>query len=759
MVVVALFYGAGLAIGLVFFVTPSTFLVLWLLFGVAVVRTGKGHQGLLLFAGAMVGLISQADERSHCTHRWSTGPKTAEVIIHDTPRARGVTGGTVVRSSDGCDGEITLAFSEDAPRGGTLVEVRGQFRPPVLRVEDTRLLRSLGSLRYSLRSRVDDRIRRLYGARSGVVAAMVLGRKNDLPPTLKKDFASAGMSHLLAISGLHVGIIAGWIYLLVGLVGAQRLRPIAVAAGVWTYVALLAFPAPATRAAIFITVSVLAGKIERSPPPVSTLAVAAMGVFTIDPAAFRSIGAWLSISAVWGTALAGRELRRFGFDSALAKLVGSSVGATLATAPVTAFGFGAVAPVGVFANIVAVPVTGLIVPSVFLSLLVGRLMAGGAGMLLWFLEAFASVAAMVPGGHFEGQGIGFASTCAAITIICLWAIRRKPTGQKLTMRFAAGLVVLSWSGVAATRTLTEPPAGLAVYVIDVGQGDAIAVRTPHDRWVLIDAGPRFANFDAGTSVVVPFLRRMGVESLELLFVSHGDADHLGGVPAVLREFETGLVVDPGQPLPSGLFQEYLGLIIDTQTRWQAGRAGDSFLVDSVSFSVVHPGADWVERQLEPNENSLVMLLEYGQFSMLLTGDAGLPSEELFVAEIGDVDVLKVGHHGSASSTSAELLQAIRPLLAVISVGAGNSYGHPASGVLANLTAGSVDVVRTDMGGTVTILANGDYFDIRQQSTKPLVQGLGCLLPRLSLSNDSSSNRSACLRKQQAISRTYSTISP
>lgn len=380
-------------------------------------------------------------------------------------------------------------------------------------------------------------------------------------------------------------------------------------------------------------------------------------------------------------------------------------------------------------------------------------------MLIWFLETVARYAAIVPGGHFEGRGLVFGATCAVIALIFLWAVRRRPTWLRIRLRLVAGLSVLVWLNVALSTSWASPRSGISVYVLDVGQGDAIVVRTPHSKWILIDGGPKFGSYDAGARVVAPFLSRMGAENLEILFVSHGDSDHLGGVPSLLRKFRPRLVVDPGQPLPSDLFQEYLTVIAELDLEWQAGRSGDSFVIDSVALHIVHPTTEWVENELDPNENSLVIVLQYGDFSMLLTGDAGLPAEERFVRMLSDVDVLKVGHHGSASSTSPELLEVGRPSVGVISVGQWNTYGHPSPGVLADLAFAGVDVVRTDMGGTVTIWSNGDYFDIRQQSRKSYLQGFLCLLPISSLSSGSSSRRNACTREPQATSRAYSTTSP
>jgi competence protein ComEC len=196
-----------------------------------------------------------------------------------------------------------------------------------------------------------------------------------------------------------------------------------------------------------------------------------------------------------------------------------------------------------------------------------------------------------------------------------------------------------------------------------------------------------------------------VSRIALLVASHGDADHLGGVPALLRAFPADVVVEPGQGDGRPLYREFLAGVVRRAARWHAARAGDVFTLDGVTLRAWHPDSAWLERRAPANENSVVLTVEYGAFRAAFPGDAGLPMEDRRAAAVGRVTLLKVGHHGSRTATGDAWLGALRPALCVISVGR-NDYGHPDAGVLAALERDGCAVWRTDRDGMVTVDTDG-----------------------------------------------------
>ncbi len=756
-------YGAGLWAGLVFSVPPPVGLAAAVVALAAGGVTGWGGVvGGAAGVGLLTGSLAREREASSCAAVWAPGSRRSVTVrLHDRVGPRGLATATIVASPEGCGGGLLLRAWPGAVPAGALAVLVGTFRGPALfHVDQARVLHGPRALRFVLRDVVARRIERLYGARAPFVEALVLGRRDDLDPKWRRVFADAGIAHLLAISGLHVGIVAAWTLLLARLVLRPPLASLSTAAAVWGYVALLGFPAPAARSAAFISLYALAKVRQRHPPPDAVLAAAVVVVLALDPLAGSEVGAWLSVAATWGTGFALRQLSVAHQRQPVVSLLAASLGATLATAPITAFAFGTVAPVGLLTNLVAVPLAGVAVPGIFASLGLGGSVAAGTGMVLAAIERSAMLAAAVPGGQIRGvPGTLFAIPWLLGLGAALWICRRRPDLAAFRVRAAAVVAAGAWAAaIIPAAAARRDGGGLSIYVLDVGQGDAIALRTPHGRWVTVDGGPRTPAGDAGRRVVLPFLRRHGVRGLDVAVATHGDADHMGGVPALVDALTPDLVVEPGQPLGTPLYQEYLRTVDQVGVTWRPGRAGDTLVLDSVTLAVLHPTQAWVDSHLATNENSVVLRVSFGGFDVVLVGDAGFPAESVLSTLAVPSEVLKVGHHGSAGASGDAWLDAVGPKVAVISVGE-NRYGHPSPEALRRLAARGISVFRTDRGGTVTIHSDGRYFEVVQEASGSWLEGIQCLIHRLSPSSGSSSSRSACTLPRRVSFPTSSTTSP
>jgi competence protein ComEC len=262
---------------------------------------------------------------------------------------------------------------------------------------------------------------------------------------------------------------------------------------------------------------------------------------------------------------------------------------------------------------------------------------------------------------------------------------------------ASGIVawptLLAWQGRGTAELL----------VIDVGQGDAIAVRSPRGRWLLVDTGTEGRGSDPGEHPVVRALRARGVRRLEALVLTHAHLDHIGGAQAVLASFDVGAVYDPSQAAPSGEFFEVLEAAERLGIPWRAARAGGRLDLDGLQVTFLWPVAT-AASDLDPNETSVVLRVSYGEWDALLTGDQYKAVERSLADELADIEVLKVGHHGSDTSTDSLLVERAQPELALVSVGRGNRYGHPDPDVLARLEGSGARVLRTDLEGSITVLA-------------------------------------------------------
>src|SRR6266566_3910243 len=372
-----------------------------------------------------------------------------------------------------------------------------------------------------------------------------------------------------------------------------------------------------------------------------------------------------------------------------------------------------VAPRGVIANLVAIPLAGVAVPGLVLALVLSwafaglaQLLAAGAGLALALLDLIATGAAQVPGGHVVmTAGWQAAALWAGVAVAAWWLWHSPRRPWLIGARVAFAFTVLLWTSVLDVVPLDDCQC-LTVHFLDVGQGDAAVLRTPNHRWIVIDGGPRTPESDAGRRVVVPFLRRQGAGRLAVVVATHGDADHLGGLPAVVDALDPELVLEPGEPLGRPLYLEFLAAVEASDARWHAARAGDRVEVDGVTLEVLSPDSLWLALPLDVNEHGVVLRVTFGAVRLLFQADTGLPVEGRLAGTVGPVELLKVGHHGSRSATSDAWLAELRPHEAVISVGRRNHYGHPAPEVLERLARHGITILRTDEHGTITFATDG-----------------------------------------------------
>lgn len=276
---------------------------------------------------------------------------------------------------------------------------------------------------------------------------------------------------------------------------------------------------------------------------------------------------------------------------------------------------------------------------------------------------------------------------------------------------SAALILLGLSGAAPGSASAKPPAGaraedeLRIHFLDVGQGDGALLVSPAGKSVLVDAGPTEAD-----RVVLDALRREGVGRLDLVLLTHPHLDHFGGLRSVLREVPAGLLLDPGFDHPGETYRRLLAWLEETKTPYKVARAGRKIdLGGGATLTVLAPRDPLFSgTRSDANANSVVARLDYGTVSVLFTGDAEEETEARLLADGASlgVTVLKVAHHGSAHSTSSRFLAATKPKAAVASAGRDNDYGHPHPDTLGRLERAGVEIYRTDVDGTVTLVTNG-----------------------------------------------------
>jgi competence protein ComEC len=561
------------------------------------------------------------------------------------------------------------------------------------------------------------RIDSLFGSDAPLVRALLIADMHAIAPETRDRFAAAGLIHMLSISGLHVAIIAGAVLLAFEAVRMRRSRARWAALGVTAaYVAAIGAPPPALRSAAMLGVATVSRSLDR---PVSPWAVLALGALIplVDPHTVTDIGWQLSVAGFAALTAAGSWTRRQlphgmrGWRRALARDLAVSILATVATAPLVVWTFGRVSLVAPLTNIAASPVISLLQPMLFLALAtapwhgVAQFVALAAHPLLSALDGIAAAGAATPFGSLHVAptlGVTLASGAAATALVVAAAARSDAAGRALVAS-ALAVTVAIWSIAAPAGS------GLAeLHLIDVGQGDAVAIRTPRGRWLLVDAGRTWEGGDAGRAILVPYLRRFGGE-LALFVLTHPHADHVGGAATILRALHPAAYRDAAFAGGSGSYRRSLAVARELGIAWRRVHPGDSLAIDGVSVLFLAPDSAWTAGLRDPNLASTVALVRYGDVRFLLTGDAETPEESWLLAHVRPqlrADVLKVAHHGSSTSSSAPFLDAVQPRLALVSVGAGNGYGHPDGAVMRDLRSRGATVLRTDQLGTIVVATDG-----------------------------------------------------
>lgn len=535
---------------------------------------------------------------------------------------------------------------------------------------------------------------------AGLVPALSVGVRGGLTQTEWDVFRATGTAHLVAISGLHIGLVAGLVFWVVRrlwmlsaratlLVPATRLAALGAMLAALGYAALAGFSVPTQRALVMSTVVLLGLYLRRAVMPSVSLSWALFGVLLIEPLAVLSVGFWLSFVAV--SALLYAMTNRLGLPGS--RIVRTVLGwgrvqwaASLGLLPLMLFLFQSQPLVAPLANLLAVPwMSFIVVPltlvGVGVSALSRELSSIVLDLALRVFEPLWAVLEWLASQQWEHHVYGQISWWMVLSAVTGTLILLAPRG--FPGRWVGCLWLLPALFPGSQGALVHGAFGLTV--LDVGQGLSVVVRT-RSHVLVYDAGPRFgASFDAGRSVVVPFLRSQGVGFVDAMVLSHGDSDHSGGAASVLERLSVGELYQGGAQ------------------RWPTGtscRAGQGWRWDGVSFEFMHPPPG---SRLVGNDASCVLRVVGPGGSALLPGDIEQPGEDALLREAMarlHCDILVAPHHGSATSSSSGFLAAAQPRFLVFSTGYLNRFGFPHAGVLERARHSGAELYFTPRDGAI-----------------------------------------------------------
>ena len=579
-----------------------------------------------------------------------------------------------------------------------------------LRLSDT-------ELRPTLRAAGVRRVDSIFTTDAPMARALLLADMHLIPPEMRLRWARAGLVHMLSVSGVHVAIIAAALLMLGTAVRLTHSNATLLALAMTAvYVVILGLPPPAVRAGVMFGSLLIARLRQRPASEFSVLTLGALLPTLVDSAAPLDLGWQLSVLGVFSLAASGRLTRRLGWSGggwkrALRRELIASVVASVASTPLIAWYFGTVSIIAPIANLIAAPLITLLQPTLFLalacapSLTLARFIASATHPVLVLLDAIAGGAAQPTWAALDLTPTLSQALLGGLATLSLLAamVRRDPALPLVVAAFAA--VALVWHDLLPARGSGL----LELHMLDVGQGDALALRTPHGHWIIIDAGGGAPGIDRGRRTVLPYIRTRGGD-VAAFILSHPHLDHVGGAPALIGATIPAQYFDAAFAGGTDAYRASLESAAVHGVKWQRVHPGDTSVIDGVRLRFLAPDSTWTASLTDANLASTVLRIEFGAVSMLLVGDAERPEEQWLLEHTSPdmlrADVLKVGHHGSKTSSSPEFLDAVQPRLALVSVGRGNSYGLPSAQVIEAYRNRRIPLLRTDVVGTTVVRTDG-----------------------------------------------------
>lgn len=617
-------------------------------------------------------------------------------------------------------------------------------RPPIARsgvaasggIVEVRVIarsRSIGAIVDRARSRVRARIEATFHADASALGrALVLG-ESDLDPADDEAFRASGLSHLLAVSGTHLVIAVAGIAAALGAILARvgpiaaRTEPRRIAAAVaipiaWIYADFAGGSGSAIRAAAMLSAALLARALGRRAPAERSLACSMIVLAALDPLVASDVSFALSAGATAGLVAFQRPIAAAivrgpaPLQKPLAAIA-TTLAAMAGCTPILAVLAPTIPILGVASNLVAAPLGELAaLPICLLHAVLWWAPPIERGAALLGSGALLGVRAVARWSSAAGATLPLAPPTAAqlgVLAVAIAAAWTAPSRARRAAALIAGAAAWLLCELAATRA-GAPRGALRVTVLDVAQGDAVLVDLPDGGALLVDGGGMVGSpVDLGARVILPVLRARRRTRVDVAVLSHPHPDHFGGLASALPALDVGELWDTGQGEDQGAGPGYASLIAGARERGipirrPADLCGRPRAVGGALIEVLAPCPGYAP-DAGANDNSLVVRVTFGARAALLVGDAEHAEEDALLARdpaAVRADFLKVGHHGSRTSTSPRFLAAVAPTYAAISSGVRNRFGHPAPATLATLALGNVEIARTDRGGQITWETDG-----------------------------------------------------
>lgn len=612
---------------------------------------------------------------------------------------------------------------------------------------------------YTIRKQLTNTYYKLLPEKNaGVLTAMMLGDTSYLEEDIKELYRENGISHILAISGLHISLLSLTLYKIFRKIHMPLFLATAITLFfLYSYGILTGFSVSTNRAVVMMTVYMAAVLAGRTYDLLSGMAASALIILIQSPLDITSAGFLLSFGAVIGIgtvypalckALLNEkkaeqkmislnlkvsscenlkriyeEIMLYLWNNILIQTLLSSLSAQLILLPVLLWFFYEIPVYSPIVNLLIIPVSSLLTILAFLAVLIGCVsipagvfLMGGVNYILEFYEAVCRIGASLPGKSILTGRPGVITIASFLILLILFIRCNKQKGRRISLLFMIPMLLL---------LIPQPSNNLQVTFLDVGQGDGIVIKLPGKKTIMIDGGSSSVK-KLSKYRLEPFLKYQGISVIDYAIVTHGDADHYSGVLEFLEKDYKGSIriknlLLPGVDLKDETYANLIKKAGALGVRVSVLNTGDTLSQKGVSIKCLWPDKDF-ETDTDKNSHSVVLSLKYGEFDMLLTGDLEGEGEVRIIEQIAQAgsmvaingyEVLKVAHHGSKYSTNSEFLKAVSPLYSIISCGIDNSYGHPHAETVARLKESGSQTLKTTDSGAVTFITDGKSMKIEE----------------------------------------------
>ncbi|MGE7463220.1 DNA internalization-related competence protein ComEC/Rec2 [Alkalihalobacillus sp. NPDC127517] len=563
---------------------------------------------------------------------------------------------------------------------------------------------------------------------SGLIVALTYGDRYFIDQDVLSAYEKLGVIHLLAVSGMHVGMLTAFLFYLFIRLGLTKERAMELLMFVLPFYAIFAGAAPPViRASSMSFVVLLCLRLKTKVHPLFGIAIVSFLFLMINPYALLQLGFQLSFLISFSLLISAPSIRTM-YPSYIKQMMSVTLIAQLITLPLILYHFYEWNVISLPLNLIYIPfITMVALPSSFLASVFDLFLPSVLNLPYYLLEAIVPpvhhtlmyINRLSLGSYNPGKPTGWQISMMYLVILYvlyIWEIQRK---QWMVRSLISILIVL------LTMKLTPYLKPVAtVTMLDVGQGDSYVIELPRRKGIIvIDTGGviRFSNepwqkrknqFDTGKDVVVPYLKAKGISSIDQLILTHGDHDHIGGAERILGQMTVKELLYGSGPVTKDGEKEMLRSFFDEGTKISLVEAGNTWSYGDNTFVVLSPFPD--EREEDINERSIVIAASIEGVTWLFTGDLGEKGELRLLEHYPNlqVDILKAGHHGSLTSSSEPLLDHIKPSIVLISVGRNNRHGHPHPEIISRFEARRMRIYRTDLDGAVQIIWKRGDIDVK-----------------------------------------------